>query len=318
MKRKLASLIFVCGAAIAMGQGVNRLPKAGMTALCLNPSSKWIPMWAGGGTGQAVPYQGLRVPLYGVNNGVPVPVPCDANGKLYGNDATAQAAAATAQATANAAQTAASTAQTTATAAQTAAATAQATANAAQTAASTAQTTATAAQTAAATAQATANAAQPAISVPAGCPAGKFQYPCVVAQVNQTGLTASIGGYPTAYTVPSNGAGWYQIECYESETRAATTSSTLPECNIAFTDQDSNSAGLNSANNVWVIGRNSGNSSNVVGTTNINTGGSSVLNVRVAAGSAIQYWNGSYSPYASSGATSMAYGFHLIITYKGP
>ncbi len=155
-------------------------------------------------------------------------------------------------------------------------------------------------------------------STPAGCLSGSYQYPCVVASVNQTGLTANIGSYPTAYTVPSNGAGWYEIECYESETRAATTSSTLPECDVAFTDEDSNANGLNGTNNIWVVGRNSGNTSNTVGTTNLNTGGSNLLTMRVAAGGAIQYWTGNYYSYASSGATSMAYGFHLKIKYLGP
>lgn len=52
-----------------------------------------------------------------------------------------------------------------------------------------------------------------------------------------TGQGANVG-VTTLYVVPATGAGMYRASCYVIVTTAATTSSTLPSCNLIWTDND--------------------------------------------------------------------------------
>lgn len=119
-----------------------------------------------------------------------------------------------------------------------------------------------------------------------------------VAKGDQTGLTANLGS--TALYTASQG-GMYRASCYVVTTQAATSSSTMPVCEIGYTDLDSAAAVVN-----WV-GNTSSN--NYVGNAN---GEVSVLNVQ--AGSAITYLTTSY---ASSGTSALTYAVHIKLDYLG-
>jgi hypothetical protein len=126
----------------------------------------------------------------------------------------------------------------------------------------------------------------------------------VVFQGDQTGLGANVG--VTTLTTPGAN-GFYRMTCWVVLTRAATTSSTLPQCNALFTDPDSNQTQLiiltstTTANGVGLFGP-------------LGTGAqSSAGGFFAKSGVAIQY---STSGYVSSGATSMQYAVHVRL--EGP
>jgi len=104
-------------------------------------------------------------------------------------------------------------------------------------------------------------------------------------------------------------AGKYLVSCYTVVTRAATTSSTLPFCEVTWTDQDTSTAGEASVQGCT-------NTANLVGSLNF----TSCTNVNpsligVANATSINYLT---SGYVSSGATSMQYAVHVRIVYLGP
>jgi hypothetical protein len=144
---------------------------------------------------------------------------------------------------------------------------------------------------------ATATAAQ---TVPTGCPAGSWQYPCVVAKVDLTAQAAAIG-QTTMFTVVTPGR--YRASFYSVVTQAATSSSTLSNCYFHYLDEDT---GVSSAYQ-------DGNSqtANTIGT--ISNGGAGV-NFNAGAG-AVKY---EMAIYASSGATPMQYAAHFTLEYLGP
>lgn len=111
-----------------------------------------------------------------------------------------------------------------------------------------------------------------------------------------TGQTANVG-VTNLYTVPSTGAGMYRVSCYVIVTTAATTSSTLPSCNLIWTDNDNSNN--QSAN---VTATQTGNTVTTYGQ------GMTVINVKA---STSVTW--STAGYATSGATSMAYAVHIKI-----
>jgi len=120
-----------------------------------------------------------------------------------------------------------------------------------------------------------------------------------VAKANLAGQTASIG----ATTLVSSAlAGVYILDAEAIVTTAASTSSTLPNCGVTFTDADT-SVGLYEQASATSTG-------NVVGTTQ--SQGSYRFNAK--AGTAISYSCGSY---ASSGATAMQYAVHVRLEYLG-
>lgn len=119
--------------------------------------------------------------------------------------------------------------------------------------------------------------------------------------VDLTAQAASIGG--TVICTPSAN-GFYRASCYVVETRAATTSSTLPQCQISYTDDSST---------VQVVTLSGTATANLVGTmgTAGQFGQTSTFYAKASAN--IVY---SAISYASSGATSMQYSIHVRV--EGP
>lgn len=123
----------------------------------------------------------------------------------------------------------------------------------------------------------------------------------VVAQVNTSPTAANISP-TTIFTVPTGKGGMYRAVCYGVVSTAATTSSTLPNIGINWTD---NITGTPlSATTVT-----STNPANAVGAF---AQGIQVFNA--ASGSTIQYLT---SNYASSGATAMQYNVYIRLEYLG-
>jgi hypothetical protein len=83
-------------------------------------------------------------------------------------------------------------------------------------------------------------------------------------------------------------------------TTAATTSSTLPACNVIYTDVDSNAAVTRA-----ILSTNAGNTLGTFGA--LSTATVPIL-IYAKSGVAVQY---STSSYASSGATAMQYAVHV-------
>jgi hypothetical protein len=106
----------------------------------------------------------------------------------------------------------------------------------------------------------------------------------------------------TVYTVPAGGAGWYRISAQAVVTQAATTSSTLPNVGVTWTDFDSSVA--LSATTLTPT-----NTANAPGAFGI---ASQAMNVK--AGTTIQFQT---SNYASSGATPMQYAVRVRLEYLG-
>jgi hypothetical protein len=130
------------------------------------------------------------------------------------------------------------------------------------------------------------------------------------ASYNATGQTANISATvfftaPPATNgigAPYPGQGKYWFECYVVETTAATSSSTMPTCDVTFTDADSATAESAAA-------ATSTSAANAVGTY-----GQGAILIDPAPGSNISV---STVSYASSGATAMAYSVHASLEYVG-
>ncbi len=118
--------------------------------------------------------------------------------------------------------------------------------------------------------------------------------------INLTAQAANI----TAGTITTPGAnGLFRISCYLVVTQAATTSSTLPQCNALFTDADSSTAESVALSNT--------NTANTLGTLAL--GITSLNSFFAKSGSVIQY---STTGYTSVGATPMQYAVHIRL--EGP
>lgn len=129
----------------------------------------------------------------------------------------------------------------------------------------------------------------------------------VVTKVDTTGLTANVAS-AALYAVPSGSVGLYMYCANLSETTAATTSSTLPNAFLSYTDNDSNATTPNA-----LVSSSSGN--NTVGT--VNGIGSSVTNcymLRPKPGTTINYGT---SNYASNSAAQMTYAIHSRLFFLG-
>jgi len=123
-----------------------------------------------------------------------------------------------------------------------------------------------------------------------GCSTG-----IAVNQSDQTLLSANSG----TITLTTPGAnGFYQLDCYVVETRAATTSSTLPQCQVLYTDADSSAAFTFQLTNTTSI-----NSAGVAGQPLLQP-----WMFYAKSGVAIQY---NSTGYLSNGATSMQYAMHV-------
>jgi hypothetical protein len=108
----------------------------------------------------------------------------------------------------------------------------------------------------------------------------------------------------TLFTVPVGAGGLYLIEVYMVVTRAATTSSTLPDSRIKFTDNDSSGA--------ITIPATPGLATNTTATF---AQGTFVVNAK--AGTTIQYDIGQVTPFASVGGTSMQFAYKARALYLG-
>ena len=125
-----------------------------------------------------------------------------------------------------------------------------------------------------------------------------------VASVNTTGLTANVGA-TTLYAVPASGAGMYRISMLIVETTAGSTSSTLPNGQIVYTDNDTGGVVTIDATPVLGIagiGQTGALTANTVGTTV--TG---VIVINAQASTNIQYQTVNYA----SNLAGMAYAIHI-------
>lgn len=104
----------------------------------------------------------------------------------------------------------------------------------------------------------------------------------------------------TIYAVPASGM--YRVAMYAVVTQAATTSSTLPNVGILWTDNDTNVA----LSAVTATPTNTANAPGAFGNGEI------IINAK--AGTNIQYQT---SNYASVGGTPMQYAAHLRVQYLG-
>lgn len=121
------------------------------------------------------------------------------------------------------------------------------------------------------------------------------------ASFNSVNDAANIGA-TTIYAIPTGRAGLYRVSAYAVVTQAATTSSTLPNVGVLWTDNDSNVA--LSANTVTPT--NTANAPGAFGNGDI------VISARD--GTNIQFQT---SNYASVGGTPMQYAVHLRLEYLG-
>lgn len=127
--------------------------------------------------------------------------------------------------------------------------------------------------------------------------------------VSLTGQGANIAATPISSGLDPvlwTRGGIYRASCYVITTTAATTSSTLPACNVVYTDGDTGNVhtaaltATSAANALDTVG---------AGTTTLPWG---TFNAK--ASTAISY---STSSYATSGATAMAYSVYFRLEYVG-
>jgi hypothetical protein len=118
---------------------------------------------------------------------------------------------------------------------------------------------------------------------------------------NLTAQTANVAA-TTITSAPS--AGLYRVSVYSTVTTAATSSSTLPDVEIIYTDQDTSVV-----RTVQVTAGNSGN------TTSASAAQDVIINAKNATN--IQYAVGQNQAYASSGATAMQYACRIRLEYLG-
>lgn len=126
------------------------------------------------------------------------------------------------------------------------------------------------------------------------------------ARIDTVGLTGNVGA-TTLYVVPSTGSGLYRISSYVVETIAGSISSTLPNVQIVYTDNDTNGAvTIDSTPVLGVagIGQTGALTANTVGTSS-----SGVIVVNVKSSTTIQYQAVNYA----SSLAGMTYAVHLKI-----
>jgi hypothetical protein len=125
--------------------------------------------------------------------------------------------------------------------------------------------------------------------------------PAEYATVDNITATANIAA-TTIYSVPASGAGLYRLSYYVIVNRAATTSSTLPDLQLTWTDQD------NSTLQTFGPVDSATPSANTLTTT---YSGSVVISAKASTN--IQYQTGVTTAYASVGGTSMQYSVRLKV-----
>ncbi len=125
----------------------------------------------------------------------------------------------------------------------------------------------------------------------------------VIPAVNSAGLNANV---PLTPLVTPVGNGLYRASCYVVVTTAAVTSSTLPSCQVNWTDADSNIA-----ENVVLTATNTGNAPGVTGLTPAVNASFSYFFAKAGVQITYQKFN-----YASVPANAMVYALHLRL--EGP
>jgi hypothetical protein len=125
----------------------------------------------------------------------------------------------------------------------------------------------------------------------------------IYAQANRTAQSANVSA-TTLYAVPSGGAGIYRLHVWEIVSTAATSSSTLPDTEVIFTDQDSGAT--------ITIPLTTGQTGNTTSTFVTAT-----IDINAKASTNIQYAIGQNMAYASSGATSMLFAYRARLEYLG-
>lgn len=135
----------------------------------------------------------------------------------------------------------------------------------------------------------------------------------VVAKIDLAAQNNNIGA-TLLYAVPASGAGFYHVTCYLVVTTAAGVSSTLPNCNIAYTDNDTNVAVAATP----ITGNSAG---NTIGSTNSVTAAAALVllgldstTINVKASTNINFTT---TNYASNAANAMQYAVHLKAVYLG-
>lgn len=128
--------------------------------------------------------------------------------------------------------------------------------------------------------------------------------PSELAKVDTTALTANVGA-TTLYAVPASGAGMYRVSSLAVETTAGSISSTLPNVQIVYTDNETGGTVTIDATpvlGVAGIGQTGALTANTIGTT---TTGVIVINAKASTN--IQYQTVNYA----SSLAGMAYALHI-------
>lgn len=135
-----------------------------------------------------------------------------------------------------------------------------------------------------------------------------LNYTAVVAKADATAQAANIGT-TTLFAVPASAGGMYRASCYVVLTQAATTSATLPACDVWWTDLDTSVGVGNNLSNSY--------GTNTVGINLAGLGSPGYpgsLTINAKASTNISY---STAGYTSVGATPMQYAIHVKLTYLG-
>lgn len=122
----------------------------------------------------------------------------------------------------------------------------------------------------------------------------------VVAALDATAQSANIASTPL-FTPSATGN--YQVSIYIVVTQAATSSSSLPQGQISWTDPDTNG----SISNQTISATSAANSAG----TNSAGAGANTRVIHAKAGSAVSFQT---TGYASSGATAMQFAAHVTVT----
>lgn len=125
--------------------------------------------------------------------------------------------------------------------------------------------------------------------------------PICLASLKLTGQSANVA-QQTVYAVPAAQGGYYRIIWTGCVTTPATTSSTMPQATVFWTDSDSGGTGCSA--NLGATG--GGNSTSTASQGNIVVYAKASTNIQV-----------STTGYVSSGATAMQYAARFIVEYLG-
>lgn len=130
--------------------------------------------------------------------------------------------------------------------------------------------------------------------------------PSELATIDLTAQTANIGA-STLYAVPASGVGMYRISSYVVETTAGSVSSTLPNVQVVYTDNDT--AGSITMDATPILGIAGIGQTGALTANTIGTASAGVIVINVKASTTIQYQTVNYA----SSLAGMAYAIHIKI-----